>query len=226
METRRLKLLDKRSEAGNVKTFIFETGGLQWIAGQSQGYILRQAGATEDEYQRWFTIASAPVEREIHISTRVSNSSFKQALDAMQAGDEIESHSLEGDFTWEDSQGEEVVLVAGGIGVTPFRSVFIERHSTGKPLNAHLLYYNRTEEVPFREEFATLQKDHPELRIQLVVGEQISADSIMEHAPESRQSLVYLSGPEPMVEAVGGDLKDRGVQIKQDWFPGYDESTY
>jgi ferredoxin-NADP reductase len=226
METKSLKLLGKRSEAGNVRTFVFETGGLNWIAGQSQGYILRQAGDTEDEFQRWFTIASAPVEGTIHISTRISDSGFKRALDALQVGDEIESHSLEGDFTWEEHDGKDVVLVAGGIGVTPFHSIFLERHAAAKPLNARLLYYNRTEEVPFREEFAGLQANHPELSIEILVGEQISADSILSHAPESSGSLVYLSGPEPMVESVGSDLKDRGIQIKQDWFPGYDEKTF
>ena len=49
-----LKLISSRDEAGNVRTFIFETNGLTWIAGQNQGYILPQAGETEAENQRWF----------------------------------------------------------------------------------------------------------------------------------------------------------------------------
>jgi ferredoxin-NADP reductase len=136
-----LKLISSRDEAGNVRTFIFETSGLTWIAGQSQGYILPQAGETEAENQRWFTIVSAPSEGVIHITTRVSESRFKQTLNAMKPGEEIKAFDLGGDFTWEEESDEPVVMVAGGIGVTPFRSILLERHRAGKPLNATLLYF-------------------------------------------------------------------------------------
>src|ERR1035437_3945902 len=109
-----LKLISSRDEAGNVRTFIFEASGLTWIAGQNQGYILPQAGETETENQRWFTIASAPSEGAIHISTRVSNGGYKQALNAMRAGDEIKAFEFGGFFTGEGETAEPVVMVAGG----------------------------------------------------------------------------------------------------------------
>ena len=221
----KLRLQGKKPEAGNVETFIFETGGLTWIAGQNQGYVISSLGPSEDENQRWFTIASAPFEGEIHISTRVSQSGFKQALNSMNPGDTIECHTLEGDFTWEDV-GDPVVLVAGGIGSTPFRSILLQREFDGKPLNCKLLYYNRNEEVPFQDEFEALAAQHPEFKLQIIVGETIDAESILRHAPEGQSQTVLLSGPEPMVEAVGTQLKDRGVHVKQDWFPGYDEKSY
>jgi len=40
------------------------------------------------------------------------------------------------------------------------------------------------------------------------------------------KTTVYISGPEPVVESVGNALKQRGLTVKQDWFPGYDEQTY
>jgi ferredoxin-NADP reductase len=219
-----LRLIRSQGEAGNVRTFVFETGGLTWIAGQSQGYVIPSVGETEDENQRWFTIASAPYEGEIHISTRVSQSKFKQALNAMQPGETISCYGLEGDFTWEETS-EPVVLVAGGIGITPFRSILLERSRAGKPLNANLLYYNRDEQIPFRAELESLASRHSEFRLQFVVGEMIDADSILRRAPDSSSRLLYISGPEPMVENVGEKLRERGVEIKQDWFPGYDEKT-
>ena len=131
-----LKLLDIKLEAGNVKTFIFETGGLTWIAGQSQRYILPQAGTTGAETERRFTIASAPSEEVISISTRITDSSFKQALNALKAGDVIQRKRLKGDFTWEEDMSEQVLLVAGGIGVIPFRAILLERDALGKKIPA------------------------------------------------------------------------------------------
>lgn len=221
-----LQLISSKAEAGNVRTFIFEAGGLKWVAGQYQKYILPQAGETEAENHRWFTIASAPSECVIYISTRISDSAFKQALNALVPGDTIQAHSLEGDFTWEEETIEPVVLIAGGIGVTPFRSILLERHAAGKALNATLLYFNRTDEIPFREEIEALARNHPEFTHMPIVGEQITADTILERAPQVNDKTFYLSGPEPMVESVGNELKGLGVNLKQDWFPGYNEENY
>lgn len=219
-----LTLIESRQEAGNIKTFVFEGAGLSWVPGQYQTYVLPQVGENEDARKRFFTIASAPSEGTINISTRVSASPFKQALDAMQPGDTIEADGIEGDFTWDND--EPVVFVAGGIGVTPFRSMLVERAATGKPMNAQLLYFGRDENLAFKDEFDKIASEHQELTITYVIGETISADTILAHSPLAMQRTVFMSGPEAMVDAVGEDLKARGVNLKQDWFPGYDEQTY
>lgn len=218
------KFIRSYDEVGNIRTFVFEAGNASWTAGQYQTWELPQVEGDEDAKKRFFTIAAAPSEKELHISTRVSGSAFKQALNALQSGDTINAHDIEGDFTWEGD--ESVVLVAGGIGVTPYRSILLERAATGKRLNAHLLYFGRDENFAFRGEFDRLAREYPELRIDYIVGEPVTADAIMTHAPEAVDQTLYLSGPEAMVDAVGGDLQNRGVALKQDWFPGYDENTY
>jgi ferredoxin-NADP reductase len=220
-----LKLLSSYPEVGNIRTFVFEAGGLTWLAGQYQTYILNAVEGKEAEKKRFFTIAAAPSEGEIHISTRVTESKFKQALNAMQPGDTIEAHNIEGDFTWEET-GEPVVLVAAGIGVTPFRSILLERHALGKPLNATLVHFNREDAVPFRTEFEKLAAEHPELTLNYIVGQPVTAEAILEIAPSASSQVTYLSGPEPMVDAVGDELKKHGINLKQDWFPGYDETSF
>ncbi|HWT40527.1 MAG TPA: FAD-dependent oxidoreductase [Dongiaceae bacterium] len=219
----KVKLVRSYDEAGNIRTFVFETGGATWQAGQYQTWELPQI---EDAKARkhFFTIAAAPSEEEFHISTRISDSVYKQTLNSLQPGSEIEVHDIEGDFTWEDDKP--VVLVAGGIGVTPYRSILIERAALGKSLNAHLLYFGRDENFAFRFEFDQLASMHPELTIDYSIGEPITADTILAHAPEAAEKVTYLSGPEPMVDAVGEELQKRGVALKQDWFPGYTEKTY
>ena len=219
-----LTLISSRQEAGNIKTFVFDGTGFSWVPGQYQTYVLPQVGGNDDAKQRFFTIASAPSEGTINISTRISASPFKQALDAMQPGDTIEANGIEGDFTWDND--EPAVFVAGGIGVTPFRSMLVERAATGKPMNALLLYFGRDENLAFKDEFDKIASEHPELAIKYVIGESISADTILAHAPLAQQRTVFMSGPEAMVDAVGEELKARGVNLKQDWFPGYDEQTY
>lgn len=117
-------------------------------------------------------------------------------------------------------------MIAGGIGVTPFRSIMHERHAAGKALNATLLYFNRTDEIPFHEEIVALSRKHPEFTLVPIVGEHITADTILERSPQVNDQTFFLSGPEPMVESIGIELKGRGVNLKQDWFPSYNEENY
>ncbi len=220
----KVKLIRTQNEVGNIRTFIFETGGALWKAGQYQTWELPQIDGDEKARQHYFTIAAAPSEGEFHISTRISDSTFKQTLNGLQPGDEIEAHGIEGDFTWDDELP--TVLVAGGIGVTPYRSILLERAATGKSLDAHLLYFGRDENFAFRSEFDELAQAHPELKIDYIIGEPITAETILAYAPEATEKTTYLSGPEPMVDAVGEELQKRGVSLKQDWFPGYTDATY
>ena len=74
--------------------------------------------------------------------------------------------------------------------------------------------------------FEGLAREHSELRSQLLVGKHVTPETILDLVPASKEQTVYLSGPEPMVESVGAGLREHGVTLKQDWFPGYDEKTY
>lgn len=222
-----LPLISSHDEVDNVRTSIFKTNSLAWVAGQSQAYVLPQAGETEKVNQHWFTISSAPFEGTINISTRISASPFKQALNAMNPGDQIKAHSLAGSFIWEEVDSAPVVLVAAGIGITPFRSILLQRKALEKSLNATLLYFNRTSEIPFQEELQKLSEEHPEFQMKIVIGELITAERILELAPvANNKETVFLSGPAPMVSSIGTVLKERGVSIKQDRFPGYDETNF
>jgi ferredoxin-NADP reductase len=65
--------------------------------------------------------------------------------------------------------------------------------------------------------------------VHYVVGSPVTAESLTELLPNLNESLVYLSGPEPMVEALGDDLKKHDLpeaQLKQDFFPNYNETNY
>lgn len=220
-----LKLISKQLEVDNIYSFTFEAGPWQWKAGQCLGFVLPKLGEEPSVNERWFTISSAPSQHFIQVTTRITDSSFKQALASLESGDEILTHGLGGKFVWEQPD-DLVVFVAGGIGITPFYSMLTERDIQGKPLRAELFYFNRSQNYAFKDKLDELSKKHPEFKLKILIDEPISAHKIFELAPDLQSKTVYLSGPEPMVEAVGAELKNRGVSLKQDWFPGYDEASY
>lgn len=218
------KLISSNDEVGNVRTFVFDAGGVKWLAGQYQRFTLPYEGDLTHDAEHWFTIAAAPFENEIYISTRITDSKYKQQLNSLKPGEAIVGSELGGGFTWEDEKP--IVMVAAGIGITPFRSILMQREHEGKKLNCSLLYFNRDEQVPFKALLEDLAEKHPELKLQVITGERVTAARILELAPESKQQTVYLSGPKPLVLALSEELEKQDIKTKQDRFPGYDESNY
>ena len=103
--------------------------------------------------ERFFSIASAPHEKHVMVTTRFApkSSSFKKALRNLRPGDAIEAHDLEGDFVVDDAE-KTFVFIAGGIGITPFRAILLDLDYNKKPLNVQLLYANRDNDFPYRKE--------------------------------------------------------------------------
>lgn len=225
-----LKLKEKEHLVDNVWAFRFEPSEpVTWTPGQYMRVELPHDQPDEEGTKRWFTVSSAPFDGIMQISTRVTDSTFKQALSKLEIGGELQLLELpHGEFTWEDSELP-MVFVAGGIGVTPFRSILRQRLHDGKPLNVTLIYGSRTEDVPFKDEIAQWQAADSNFKVQYVVGTPLTADKLAELLPNMTSSLLYVSGPEPMVQALAKDLEDHGVptaQIKRDEFPNYTESNY
>jgi ferredoxin-NADP reductase len=122
-----------------------------------------------------------------------------------------------------------LVFIAGGIGITPFYSMLKQRVHDGLPLNATLVYNSRTDDVPFKNELDHWAEEQKTFKIIYSVGQHLSAEYLMDLLPNLKVSLVYMSGPEPMVEALGDKLKASGLpedQLVQDFFPNYSESNY
>lgn len=226
----KLILKEKEHLVDNVWAFRFTPDGeFAWTPGQFMQVELPHEQPDEEGTKRYFTVSSAPYEGIAQITTRVTESTFKQALAALPIGGELKLlHEPEGDFVWEDS-GKSLVFVAGGIGITPFRSILRQRAHDNQPLDVTLVYGNRTEAIPFKDELGALAERDPRLKVQYVVGEPLTAAKIAELVPGLNRSLVYVSGPEPMVESLSEQLKQSGLpeaQLKQDFFPNYTEANY
>jgi ferredoxin-NADP reductase len=217
-----------KQEANDTFSFVFAPEQpLQWKAGQLLRYVLNHPNPDDRGVERFFSIASAPHEKHVMLTTRFApkSSSFKKALKNLRPGDAIQAHDLEGDFVV-DHRKKTFVFIAGGIGVTPFRAILLDLEHNKKPLNVQLLYANRDNDFPYRKELEALRRRHPEFRIDYVVSpKRIDKKSIPQLVPDIQKPMFYVSGPEPMVESMDETLKKIGVpkkRIKNDFFPGYE----
>lgn len=227
----KLKLIDKQPMIDNVWAFVFEPEEPQeYTAGQYVRVRLDHDNPDDEGPKRFFTNSAPPYEGVIQITTRLTDSTFKQALSGLQVGDDRMEliKPPEGDFTWRDTD-KPIVFVAAGIGVTPYYSILLQRVHDGKPIPSTLLYAGRNELLPWRHEFAALEEANPEFKVVYMIGEPVTPENLQRHFPDLNESLIYLSGPEPMVEDVGEALKKNGLpedQLMQDWFPNYSSENY
>lgn len=227
----KLSLIRKEHVIDNIWNFVFEPeSAMEYEAGQYVRVRLDHENPDEKGPKRFFTNSAAPHEGELQITTRLTGSTFKNALSQLKEGDEslelADPH--EGDFVWKDSD-RPTLYVAAGIGVTPYHSILKQRVHDGKEIPVTLLYNGRTDALPWKDFFGELSASHPEFSVVYQIDERVSREKLSSRFPMLNESLVYLSGPEQMVEDVGDDLKEGGLpedQLMQDWFPNYDSDSY
>ena len=116
----------------------------------------------EDGYQaqRSYSIASAPEDERLVLTVeRLDDGEVSPYLtEGLIVGDELELRGpIGGYFVWEDALGGPLLLVAGGSGVVPFRSMLRHHEASGSDVPARLLYSARTlGDVIYRDELMRL----------------------------------------------------------------------
>lgn len=201
----RLIFIDKRHECGDVWTFRFRpVATMDWRAGQS---IRLELPAGYDTDERRFTISSAPREGFINITTRLSQSDFKQALSQLSPGDEAQGYAVEGNFQWQDSGGPHL-LIGFGVGVTPYRAMLSARQGDKNSPNATLLQVAKPSEVVFGEEFEAWSTSDPRFHYRKLAREALpeALGEFLESLPEP---TVYLSGSAQTVDEYYRTLSSR-----------------
>lgn len=224
----KLELIDSKNLGNDVKEFVFkQPPDFAWKAGQYMHYVLPH-DADDRGVERWFTISSAPSEKEVRITTRINgdrSSSFKTQLQGIKPGDTIESDGPDGDFVIHDPS-RNYLFVVGGIGITPIRSMLVEAAAKGLKLSATLLYANRSQDIPFREELDEMADSNPNLKTHYIVDpDRLDEAKLSQAIKAIEDPLVYISGPEPMVKSLASQLKALGIDdqnLKLDDFPGYE----
>jgi ferredoxin-NADP reductase len=163
-------------------------------------------------------------------------SSFKAALNSIDKSTLLAADQLGGDFVLPEDQTRKLAFIAGGIGITPFRSMIKYIVDTHESRSATLLYSERkASELAYTDVFNAAQhQTNMKIIYTLTTSDatdpdwmergQITANMITTQIPDFTERLFYISGPHSMVSAIQDILRDLGVQshnIKIDFFPGY-----
>lgn len=219
-------LINSEEIAPNIRTFTFQTDeAVSYRAGQYIQMILPHPDPDDRGVKRWFTVSASPTEGHIAITTKFAGdkaSSFKKYLFSLKPEDNeiIEMVPPEGDFTLPNDLNLELVFVAGGIGITPYHSIVQWLKDMGEQRKIKLLYAAANEEsLIFMDLFKSYECD-----VTTVVGEPLTANEVMKVTGDPNGKLVYISGPEPLIEKLEKELGAAGLPkdaLKTDFFPGY-----
>ncbi len=233
-----LTLKEKIQMAPLVYDFVFTTdSNLKFEAGQYLEWTLPIFKTDGRGNRRYFTIASSPTEKEIHLGVKIppKPSIFKQGLLDMKVGDTMLAGQLAGDFTLPKTN-KPIVCIAGGIGITPFRSMVKEIIDTQKQTDFTLLYASSDPaEFVYRDVFDSAVNFGVKTAYILSGAKEvpsswngpvgyITADMVKQNVKNYDKALYYISGPNVMVENYKKMLTGIGISrlsIVTDYFPGY-----
>lgn len=240
-QTLRLTLMAQNKLTPEIYEFVFEPGKhIPFRAGQYMEWTLPHKNPDSRGIRRYFTIASSPTENELRIGVRidlVQSSSYKKSLLAMKKGDDIGPSHIAGDFTLPDDMSKKLVWIAGGIGITPFRSM-IRYMADKKDKRDVVLFYcaSKPDGFAYKNVF---DETAPEIGLKNIYvvtkadtanpewsGEKghITPEMLANYIPDIKERMYYISGPGTMVNAYRDLLKNVGVpmvQIRADYFPGF-----
>jgi ferredoxin-NADP reductase len=153
----KLTLLEKKFIAQSTMLFSFnKPDGFSYTAGQ---YVTLYLDKEEDLKKNWryFSLCSAPYEKKLMMATRLTDSDFKHKLERLLVGQNVFCSEPDGNFILPENTSMPVVFLAGGIGITPVRSMVFEVLRKQIPYNLYLFYSNRRPvDTPFFQEFANI----------------------------------------------------------------------
>jgi glycine betaine catabolism B len=234
-----LTLKEKIQLSPDIYDFVFiPDKKMPFKPGQYLEWTLGHSPSDNRGNRRYFTIASSPAEPEIRMGLKFyeNSSTFKKAIHELKPGDVLTASSLSGEFTLPKEKDKKLVLIAGGIGVTPYRSQIKYLLDTNEKRDVVILFSNKTpKDIVYKDVFEPAEKlgvrtlyvvnelagieQTPDMRVGF-----ITADMIQKEIPDYKERYFYISGPHGMVTAFEKILKEMGIpkrQIKVDFFPGF-----
>lgn len=234
--TMRLLRVDKVSQ--NVMSFVFlPKRSFAFKAGQYMEWTLPGVKFDARGNRRMFTIASAPTEEEVIIGVKLyePSSAYKQHLSTMRPGDVIHASQLTGSFTMPQDTSKKLAFIAGGIGITPFRSMIKTLIDSNELRDVVLIYaVSREDEISYLEIFREaramgmqvnfVMTNPSENPVQDITYAPLNRVTIEHLVPDIHERQYFVSGPNTMVDGVKRSLKEIGVasgSIKTDHFSGY-----
>jgi ferredoxin-NADP reductase len=236
----RTKLRNQCEVAERTLGLQFERpSGWTFKAGQFIDVTLINPSQTDAEGNvRGFSIASPPYEDSITIVTRVRDTAFKRTLKAAPLETEVKIEGPFGNLTLHDSPARPAVLLAGGIGITPFRSIVLQATREKSRHRIFLFYSNRRpEDTPFLEELRSLEQQNPNYTFIATMtgmarsnrpwsGEtgRINKEMLCRHMKAAASPVYYIAGHPETVHGLQFMLNDLSIEdddIRLETFVGY-----
>jgi ferredoxin-NADP reductase len=223
----RARIKEKREVAKGTLQVTFDLLGevADFAPGQYFFVTLPDVGHDDDRgLRRHFTVVTSPNETGLlGFATRMRDSAFKRSLAELQVGADVDVEPPKGNFSLPDDSSRPLVFIAGGIGITVFRSMLRFIREEGLPYRVTLIYSNRDREsTPFLDELRELESESASLRLVLTMtqdpgwdGEtrKIDPELLRDYLGEDLNENTFLvAGPPGMVEAMQEALREAGVE--------------
>lgn len=190
---------------------------------------------------RLFTTCSSPLENYLMITTKISDdltkvSDFKKYFSSLKPGENVQFFGPMGGFLLPEEDTTSRVLLAGGIGITPFHSMLT--FAAKKQLQITLtlfVSFSTVEEAVFLEELQSAEKENSNIKVIYTISHpersnwqweqgRISEELIKKYVQDLSKPIFMVAGPPPMVDGTVEMLQKMGIEegkIKVDHFTGY-----
>jgi ferredoxin-NADP reductase/Na+-translocating ferredoxin:NAD+ oxidoreductase RnfD subunit len=222
----KLKFIRRIEEAQGIYSYLFAMPkDLKFKAGQYMEWTVAHNKTDSRGNRRYLTIASAPNEPGVMFTIKQPDkaSAFKQKLAVLKPGETILAGHLAGSFTLPKDSNKKLAFLAGGIGVTPFRSMVADMLKSNQTRDTVLIYSANSEaEIAFKKYFA--EASRVGLRTEYLTKGYLDEPKLKKLLPDFKSRRIYLSGPYGFVSAVEAALLRLGTnpsEIMTDYFPGY-----
>ena len=207
----------------------YRPGNYFWVELPDRGY------QDDKGLRRHISLVTSPTDRPlVGLATRLRDSAFKRTLAELEVGDEVEVEEPKGSFLLPEDTSADYVFVAGGIGITVFRSMLRYIADRDLPYTVTLFYSNRDREsAAFLDELEVLEQRIEGLRVVLTMTEQegwdgesrrIDAAVLRDQVGQLEDKQFLVAGPPAMTEAVVDALHAAGVpedRVVAGKFSGY-----
>ena len=234
-------LKERFEVAEGTMAFVFDRpNGFDFTAGQYVNLILPNPPHTgAGGNRRTFSIASPPHDTaDLRVATRMTGSAMKRSLAEVSLGTAVELLGPAGSFTLHQDASVPAVFIAGGIGITPFRSIVQDAARRVLPHRITLIYSNRTPEgAAFHDEFVRLAETHPSLTYLPTMTQPdkarfpwtgecryVNAAFLRDRVGDLSAPIFYLAGPPGLVGAVTKALAEANADLSRlrcEEFAGY-----
>ncbi len=234
-----LKLKGRAKIAPDTYEFTFSPPArLAFAPGQYMEWTLGHNNPDSRGNRRYFTLASAPTEHDLKLGVKFypNSSSFKKTMLSMGRDHEIVASQLAGDFVLPENPNQKIVFIAGGIGITPFRSMIKYLLDIHQRRSMTLFYINRTaDDIVYKDVFDRAERELGLKTIYTVTDARklpanwwgkvgrLTPEFIKKTVPGYRSNVYYVSGPPGLVDSFREILRQLDIQdahIKTDLFSG------